>query len=158
MIKTRISIDPESILFFMFTRAPYYSHLSRNSVFAATRNRPPWCCSQLINSILHQFYDMFACFHHLTSQLMSIVHTCTRLFIPIVKLGFRTKSHSTAVMLQPAYKNQTTSILWYVCVFPPSHIAVDVDCSHVHAIIHTYRETRFSHEIALDRGDATASL
>jgi hypothetical protein len=51
------------------------------------------------------------------------------------KFGFRGNAQSTAVMLQLAYKSHTTSILWYVCVFPPSHFAVDVDCSHVHPII-----------------------
>jgi hypothetical protein len=87
---------------------------------------------------------MFACFHHLTLQLMSIVHTCTRLFIPIAKFGFRGNAQSAAVMLQLAYKSHTTSILWCVCVFPPSHIAVDVDCSHVHPIIHTCRKSVFA--------------
>ena len=31
-------------------------------------------------------------------------------------------------------------------------------CSHVHPIIHTYRETRFSRQRAIDRRDAAANL
>ena len=106
MIKTRISIDPESILFL---------------------------CSH-VHPIIHTY----------------IAKNNTRFF--------RGLAQSTAVMLQPAYKIHITSIIWYICVFPPSQLRVDVDFSHVHPIIHTYRDVRFSRERAVDRGDATASL
>ena len=88
MICLRVSTISDKSWCWLFTRARDCSYLSPNSVFAATRNRPRQCYSQLVKTRLPQFYDMFACFHHLTSQLMSIFHTCTRLFIPIAKIVF----------------------------------------------------------------------